>query len=51
MTRAAKRVNIPETKQTIPQREKDLAQMEANKKLAAEILKNTAKASKKKRKA
>ena len=51
LTRAAKRVNIPETKQIIPQREKDLAQMEVNKKLAAEILKNTAKESKKKRKA
>lgn len=48
--RASKRVNIPETKQIIPQREKDLAQMEANKKLAAEILKKTAKEPKRKRK-
>ncbi|XP_037808319.1 DNA repair protein complementing XP-G cells homolog [Lucilia sericata] len=48
--RASKRVNIPETKQIIPQREKDLAQMEANKKLAAEILKKTAKETKRKRK-
>lgn len=51
LTRAAKRINIPETKEIIPQREKDLAQMEANKKLAAQILKNTAKESKRKRKA
>ncbi|KAM7352013.1 rad2 superfamily protein mus201 [Cochliomyia hominivorax] len=48
--RASKRINIPETKQIIPQREKDLAQMEANKKLAAEILKKTAKEPKRKRK-
>ncbi|XP_023303108.2 DNA excision repair protein ERCC-5 [Lucilia cuprina] len=48
--RASKRVNIPETKQIIPQREKDLAQMETNKKLAAEILKKTAKECKRKRK-
>lgn len=51
LNRASKRVNIPNTKQVIPQREKDLARMEENKKLAAEILKNTAKETKKKRKA
>ncbi|XP_065355434.1 DNA excision repair protein ERCC-5 homolog [Calliphora vicina] len=48
--RACKRVNLPETKEIIPQREKDLAQMEANKKLAATILKTTAKQTKRKRK-
>lgn len=51
LQKANKRVHIPETKQIIPQREKDLAEMEAKKKLAAEILKQSSKEIKKKRKA
>lgn len=48
--RASKRIKIPETKQVIPQREKDLVQMEANKKIAAEIFNQDVKKTKRKRK-
>ncbi|XP_013116867.2 DNA excision repair protein ERCC-5 homolog isoform X1 [Stomoxys calcitrans] len=51
LKKPTKRPNIPNTKQVIPQREKTLEQMEANRKMAAEILKNSAKETKKKRKA
>lgn len=45
-----KRTHIPSTKEVIPQREKTLEQLEANKKLAAEILKKSSKDVKRKRK-
>ncbi|XP_075149912.1 rad2 superfamily protein mus201 [Haematobia irritans] len=51
LKKATKRPNIPNTKQVIPQREKTLEQIEANRKMAAEILKKSAKETKKKRKA
>lgn len=48
--RAPKRVNIPNTRQKIPQREKTLEEMKLKKEQAAEILKQSSKAAKKKRK-